>query len=66
MPLEALEITLRWSTEGLWIPEAVRGRLSTEQGRETLGSVLETELGIPAQRQEWEIWNEREGPSEEA
>ena len=45
---------LRWSTEGLWIPDAVSIHWSgTESGRAALERQIEADLGIPPERQEW-------------
>ncbi len=47
-------VRVEWSTEGLWVPYAatVYGDL-TEQEKGRLAQLLETELGIPRERQEW-------------
>ena len=46
-------IQARWSKEGLWIPASSRICIRTEKEREQLSRILEGELGIPAERQEW-------------
>lgn len=53
-PIRDVSVRVDWSTEGLWVPYAatVYGDL-TEQERERLSQLLETELGIPRERQEW-------------
>ena len=50
---DEIEIQARWSKEGLWIPASSRIRIKTEKEREQLSRILEGELGIPAERQEW-------------
>ncbi len=54
VPLETAEVRLRWSTEGLWVPEAIRlsGTGNREQ-RERLTRRLSADLGIPPEQQEW-------------
>ena len=63
---EEIRIELRWSTEGFWIPDRSHIRLRDPQGREALGRVLETEFGVPAERQEWEVADGGEDASQEA
>ena len=52
--LEDASVTAQWSLEGLWVPDSVllRGR-AQERERELLSAILETELGIPRDRQRW-------------
>lgn len=52
----SVRVTAVWSAEGYWLPEAVSvsGRWS-EAARARLSGLMETELGIPAERQEWAI-----------
>lgn len=50
---EEIRIGVRWSAEGVWIPESSRIRCGTAEERERLRTVLEADLGIPAERQEW-------------
>lgn len=64
--LESVEITVRWSSEGFWVPESSRICLRTKDARDELSRILESELGIPAQKQEWEIRDEGESALEEA
>lgn len=54
LPLQRAEVRAKWSLEGLWVPYSVKleGALDGEQ-RKRLSDVIETELGIPGQRQEW-------------
>ncbi len=48
--LTAAHVALRWSTQGVWLPESAElpGAYS-----ETLARLLEAELGIPRQAQTW-------------
>ena len=50
---EEVWIGVRWSAEGLWIPESSRICLDDLSDKEDLCRILEGELGIPVQRQEW-------------
>ncbi len=61
-----VRIELRWSAEGFWIPERSRIRLPDAGGREALGRILETDFGIPPERQEWEVADGGEEASAEA
>lgn len=53
-PIRDISVRVDWSTEGLWVPYAatIVGDLN-EQDRGRLVRLLETELGIPRERQEW-------------
>jgi stage III sporulation protein AF len=54
------ELTVRvaaeWSAEGFWLPESVciEGQWSMQE-KERLSQMIESQLGIPTQRQEWTI-----------
>ena len=50
VPLTGARVALRWSTEGVWLPESAElaGPFS-----ETLARTLEAELGIPRTAQTW-------------
>jgi len=48
--LNAVQITLQWSTEGVWVPQSAE--LNGEYNEE-LARLLEAELGIPKQAQTW-------------
>ena len=54
LPLREVRVVAEWSLEGLWIPHSavLTGECSEEQ-RGILASRLETDLGIPRERQEW-------------
>lgn len=47
-------VSVEWSMEGVWMPSSVKlwGRGDSPEGRR-LAQILETELGIPENRQEW-------------
>ena len=53
--IDAKEISIgvRWSTEGVWVPDRSFIRLKSSNGISQLSTVLLTELGIPIQNQEW-------------
>lgn len=50
----AVDVAVRWSLDGLWVPDSVTldGICTTAQ-RQRLADIIETELGIPADSQEW-------------
>lgn len=48
--LDTVQVTLQWSTEGLWYPSAAE--LEGEY-HEALARLIEAELGIPMQAQTW-------------
>lgn len=52
--LEDASVTAQWSLEGLWVPHSavLRGAVE-EQDRALFSALLETELGIPRERQRW-------------
>ena len=54
IPIRDAAVRVDWSTEGLWVPykATVYGNL-TDQEKGRLARILETELGIPGERQEW-------------
>lgn len=54
---EALDVrvTAQWSLDGLWVPySAVLSGEWSERDRQTLGELIQSSLGIPLSRQEWE------------
>lgn len=54
VPLDAVSVKLRWSTEGVWVPDAVRLQGSADRAlRETLSGRIASDLGVPNERQEW-------------
>ena len=50
MPLKAARVALRWSAEGVWLPESAE---LTGPYNATLARLLEAELGIPPAAQNW-------------
>lgn len=52
----SVRVAAVWSTEGFWLPEAVSimGQWSIKE-KERLSQMIESQLGIPIQRQEWTI-----------
>lgn len=51
--VEDVRIGVRWSAEGVWVPESSQMRAADGEQRSLLGAVLEGDLGIPEERQEW-------------
>ena len=52
--LNGIELEMVWSVEGVWVPHAVSLTGSGAiEARDRLSAILETELGIPPDRQEW-------------
>jgi len=50
----SVHVTAQWSAEGFWMPETAELSGSwNERARKRLEGLIEAELGIPAQRQEW-------------
>ena len=49
-----VSVKLRKNEEGSWIPESVRIRSEKNaEAEEKLGTLIQSELGIPRERQEW-------------
>ena len=56
LSVRSVRVSARWSREEVWVPERVLIVLSEDgAGRERLTSLIEAQLGIPAQMQEWNI-----------
>ena len=56
LSVRSVRVSARWSREEVWVPERVLIVLSEDgTGRERLSSLIEAQLGIPAQMQEWSI-----------
>ena len=54
LEIVSAEPSLRWSTEGLWIPDSVSILFAgTDSAKTALAKRLEAELGIPLERQQW-------------
>ncbi len=51
--LRDVRIGVRWSSEGVWIPESSSIGCEGDAERSLIGTVLESELGIAAERQVW-------------
>lgn len=55
-PLREVKVSLRWSREGLWVPDSAVIRSSERtSAQQRLSSLIEAQLGIRADRQEWII-----------
>lgn len=54
LTLQTAEVRAQWSLEGVWVPYSVLlvGEVD-EAGRRSLADRIEADLGIPAERQEW-------------
>lgn len=55
IPVSGAKVAMRWSTEGIWVPESAE---LTGPYSETLSGLLASELGIPRRAQ---IWRSDEG-----
>ena len=56
LSVRSVRVSARWSREEVWVPERVSIVLSEDgAGRGRLSSLIEAQLGIPAQMQEWSI-----------
>ncbi len=54
--VRSVKVNARWSRESVWVPESVSIVLTEDgAGRARLASLIEAQLGIPAQAQEWSI-----------
>ena len=48
------DVAVQWDTEGVWVPYSAQISCECgEQERGELGDIIEAELGIPAERQQW-------------
>lgn len=55
----AIDITARWDTQGFWYPyEADIGGALSDSQKKTVAGLLESDLGIPLDRQTWRDANE--------
>lgn len=54
--VKSVHVSARWSREEVWVPERVEIVLEADgEGRARLSSLIEAELGIPLQMQEWSL-----------
>ena len=54
IPLDSADVTAQWSLEGIWLPyRLILIGNADADGRARLSSILEAELGVPGERQEW-------------
>lgn len=59
VPVEEAVVSLRWNTEGYWVPERAKITIAYDTDRtDALRDVIETDLGIARDEQEWSIANE--------
>ena len=50
LELRGADVSLRWSTEGVWLPASAE---LTGPYSEALARILESELGVPREKQHW-------------
>lgn len=56
LELRSVKVSARWSREGVWVPERVSVVLQGgDEGRARLSALIEAELGVPEERQEWSV-----------
>ena len=56
LSVRSASVGVRWSREEVWVPERVSIVLEKDgAGRERLASLIEAQLGIEKQRQEWSV-----------
>lgn len=54
LEMSGVSVTAEWSMEGLWVPSSAELRCAENEAlRRELSGILEAELGIPAERQQW-------------
>ena len=58
LELFAVDLQFAWSVDGFWVPEAVSIQYSgPENQRDKLALVLQAELGIPREKQDWSLYD---------
>ena len=56
LEVRSAKVSARWSREGVWVPERVKVELAKDgEGRLKLASLIEAQLGIPQEEQEWSV-----------
>ena len=56
LAVRSVRVSARWSREQVWVPESAVIVLNKDgEGRARLSALIEAQLGIPAQAQEWSI-----------
>lgn len=56
LSVKSVSVSARWSREEVWVPERVKIVLAEDgNGRGRLSSLIEAQLGIPGEKQEWSI-----------
>lgn len=53
IPMTDVSLGLRWSGDGLWLPESAAYTAGEGGDRKALEQTVEAELGIPVSRQNW-------------
>ena len=60
LSVRSVKVGVRWSREEVWVPESVSIVLDKDgEGRARLSSLIEAQLGVPPQAQEWSIEDDR-------
>ena len=56
LAVRSVEVGAGWSREGVWVPERVSIVLPEDaEGRKSLARLIEAELGVPEEYQEWSV-----------
>ena len=56
LAVRSVKVNVRWSREGVWVPERAVIVLERDgEGRRRLASLIAAQLGIPEERQEWSV-----------
>ena len=53
IPMSEVSLELRWSGEGLWLPESASYTSAPGGDRSALEEIVQAELGIPIEKQNW-------------
>lgn len=53
IPMSEVSLELRWSSEGLWLPESASYTAEPGGDRNALEQTIQAELGIPLDKQNW-------------
>lgn len=58
IPIQEAHVTLRWNTEGYWVPDRVQIVVSQACDQETLADIIASDLGVSREKQDWSTINE--------
>ena len=53
IPMSEVSLELRWSGEGLWLPESASYTSAPGGDRSALEEIVQAEPGIPIEKQNW-------------